>query len=34
MLIAYNAYETGETIFKSLGFEYPEDRKLIVRNDE
>ncbi len=31
---AYNAYETGEPIFKSLGFEYPEDRKAIARNDE
>jgi len=31
---AYNAYETGEPIFKSLGFEYPEDKKAVSRNDE
>ncbi len=24
---AYQAYETGEPIFKSMGFEYPEDKK-------
>ena len=26
---AYNAYETGEPIFKSLGWEYPEDKKAL-----
>ena len=31
---AYNAYETGEPIFKSLGFEYPDDKKATARNDE
>ncbi len=31
---AYNAYETGEPMFKSLGFEYPEDKKACKRDDE
>ncbi len=31
---AYNAYETGEPIFKNLGFEYPDDKKGIARSDE
>ncbi len=31
---AYSAYETGEPIFKSLGFEYPEDKKACKRDDE
>lgn len=31
---AYNAYETGEPIFKSLGFEYPKDKKATALNDE
>lgn len=28
------AYETGEPIFKSLGFEYPNDQKALERDDE
>lgn len=31
---AYNAYETGEPVFKSPGFEYPEDKRAINRYDE
>ena len=31
---AYNAYETGEPIFKALGWEYPEDKKALKLNDE
>lgn len=31
---AYNAYETGEPIFKALGWEYPEDKKALKINDE
>lgn len=31
---AYNAYENGEPVFKSLGFEYPNDKKAAERNDE
>lgn len=31
---AYTAYETGEPIFKSLGFEYPDDKKAAKLNDE
>lgn len=31
---AYNAYETGEPIFKSAGFEYPNDKKALTQNDE
>lgn len=31
---AYNAYQTGEPIFKSVGFEYPEDKRAIARIDE
>ena len=31
---AYNAYETGEPIFKALGWEYPEDLKALKINDE
>ncbi len=31
---AYNAYENGEPIFKSLGFEYPKDKKATALNDE
>lgn len=31
---AYNCYATGEPIFKSLGFEYPEDKTACTLNDE
>ena len=31
---AYNAYETGEPIFKALGYEFPNDRKAAKLNDE
>ena len=31
---AYNAYETGEPIFKALGWEYPEDKRALKLNDE
>ena len=31
---AYNAYDTGEPIFKSLGYEYPGDKKALKLNDE
>ncbi len=31
---AYENYATGEPIFKSLGFEYPEDKKAAARCDE
>jgi len=31
---AYNAYETGEPMFKGLGWEYPDDKKAIARDDE
>lgn len=31
---AYNAYENGEPMFKSLGFEYPDDREALKCNDE
>lgn len=31
---AYNAYENGEPVFKSPGFEYPDDKKAAERNDE
>ena len=31
---AYNAYENGEPIFKSLGFEYPNDKRAVSKNDE
>ena len=31
---AYNAYETGEPIFKALGWEYPEDKKALKISDE
>lgn len=31
---AYAAYETGEPIFKSLGWEYPKDKKAAAREDE
>ncbi len=31
---AYENYETGEPIFKALGWEYPNDRKALARSDE
>ena len=31
---AYHAYESGEPIFKALGFEYPNDKEALKRNDE
>lgn len=31
---AYNSYETGEPIFKSLGYEYPDDKKALKLDDE
>lgn len=31
---AYNNYETGEPIFKSLGYEFPNDKKATKLNDE
>lgn len=31
---AYNNYETGEPIFKSLGYEFPNDKKATKINDE
>lgn len=31
---AYNNYETGEPIFKSLAYEFPEDKKAAKLNDE
>lgn len=31
---AYNSYETGEPIFKSLGFEYPNDKTALSCTDE
>ncbi|MCI8500592.1 MAG: DUF5110 domain-containing protein [Clostridia bacterium] len=31
---AYNSYETGEPIFKSLGFEYPDDKTALSCTDE
>lgn len=31
---AYNSYETGEPIFKAVGFEYPNDKKALANEDE
>ncbi len=31
---AYNAYETGEPIFKAIGFEYPNDKKALSNMEE
>ena len=31
---AYNAYETGEPIFKALGWEYPKDKRALKIDDE
>lgn len=31
---AFNNYMTGEPIFKSLGYEYPNDKKALILNDE
>lgn len=31
---SFNNYETGEPIFKALGYEYPEDKKALKRFDE
>ena len=31
---AYNAYDTGEPVFKSLGYEYGTDKRALERNDE
>jgi len=31
---AYNSYETGEPLFRALGYEFPADRKALKRTDE